>query len=225
MRKLTLLTLTTGALIAAMILPGAAQSRATVTAADDARAEQYLGYNTTPLVSNGPVQANWLPNDRFWYRNVTAAGSEFILVDAARATRAPAFNHSAVAATLTSAMSRLVTAARLPFTQITFAADNQSFSFDSDLKRWTCDLQGAACTSADRPARIPNSVLSPDGKLAAFSREYNLWVRDVATGADQQLTTDGIKDYGYATDNAGWSRSDSPVLVWSPDSKKIATFQ
>ncbi len=225
MRKLTLLTLTTGALITAMILPGAAQSRATVTAADDARAEQYLGYNTTPLVSNGPVQANWLPNDRFWYRNVTAAGSEFILVDAARATRAPAFNHSAVAATLTSAMSRLVTAARLPFTQITFAADNQSFSFDSDLKRWTCDLQGAACTSADRPARIPNSVLSPDGKLAAFIREYNLWVRDVATGADQQLTTDGIKDYGYATDNAGWSRSDSPVLVWSPDSKKIATFQ
>ncbi len=225
MRKLTLLTLTTGALITAMILPGAAQSRATVTAADYARAEQYLGYNTTPLVSNGPVQANWLPNDRFWYRNVTAAGSEFILVDATRATRAPAFNHSAVAATLTSAMSRLVTAARLPFTQITFAADNQSFSFDSDLKHWTCDLQGAACTSADRPARIPNSVLSPDGKLAAFIRDYNLWVRDVATGADQQLTTDGIKDYGYATDNAGWSRSDSPVLVWSPDSKKIATFQ
>ncbi len=225
MRKLTLLTLTTGALITAMILPGAAQSRATVTAADYARAEQYLGYNTTPLVSNGPVQANWLPNDRFWYRNVTAAGSEFILVDAARATKAPAFNHAAVAATLTSAMGKPVAAARLPFTQITFAADNQSFSFDSDLKRWTCDLQGAACTSADRPARIPNSVLSPDGKLAAFIRDYNLWVRDVATGADQQLTTDGIKDYGYATDNAGWSRSDSPVLVWSPDSKKIATFQ
>ena len=34
MRKLTLLTLTTGVLIAAMTLPGAAQSRATVTAAD-----------------------------------------------------------------------------------------------------------------------------------------------------------------------------------------------
>ena len=225
MRKLTLLTLTTGALVAAMTLPGTAQSRATVTAADYARAEQYLGYNTTPLVSHGPVQANWLPNDRFWYRNVTATGSEFILVDATRAAKAPAFNHAAVAATLTTALGRPVSAARLPFTQITFTADGQSFSFDNDTRRWTCGVQGAPCTSADRPARIPNSIASPDGKLAAFIRDYNLWVRDIASGADRQLTTDGIKDYGYATDNAGWIRSDSPVLVWSPDSKKIATFQ
>jgi len=225
MRKLTLLTLTTGALLAATTLPGTAQTRATVAAADYARAEQYLGYNTFPLVANGPVQANWLPDDRFWYRTVTATGAEFIMVDAARATKTPAFNHAAVAATLSTAMGKPVPATRLPFTQIIPAADGKSFSFDSDLKRWTCDLQGAACASADRPPRIPSSVLSPDGKLAAFIKDYNLWVRDVATGADKQLTTDGVKDYGYATDNAGWTRSDSPVLVWSPDSKKIATFQ
>jgi dipeptidyl aminopeptidase/acylaminoacyl peptidase len=52
-----------------------------------------------------------------------------------------------------------------------------------------------------------------------------LWVRDVASGRETQLTTDGAKDFGYATDNAGWVRSDRPVLVWSPDSRKIATFQ
>ena len=225
MRKPTLLTLTTGALIAAMSLPGAAQSRATVTTADYARAERFLGYNTTPLVANGPVQANWLADDRFWYRNVTAAGSEFILVDAAKATKAPAFNHAAVAATLTTALGEPVTATRLPFTQITLAADARSFSFDNENKRWTCDVGGAVCTSADRPARLANSITSPDGKLAAFIKDYNLWVRDLATGTDKQLTTDGIKDYGYATDNAGWIRSDNPVLVWSPDSKKIATFQ
>src|ERR1700727_2099763 len=40
-----------------------------------------------------------------------------------------------------------------------------------------------------------------------------------------QLTTDGVKDYGYATDNAGWQMSDNPILLWSKDSKKIATFQ
>jgi len=225
MRKLTLLTLTTAALLAAMTLPGTAQSRAAVTAADYTRAEQYLAYNTLPLVSNGPVQANWLPDDRFWYRTVTATGAEFLMVDAVRATKAPAFNHAAVAATLSTAMGKPVTPTRLPFTQIIVAADGRAFSFDSDLKRWTCDVQGASCTSTDRPPRLANSVLSPDGKLAAFIRDYNLWVRDVATGADKQLTTDGIKDYGYATDNAGWTRSDSPVLVWSPDSKKIATFQ
>jgi dipeptidyl aminopeptidase/acylaminoacyl peptidase len=34
-----------------------------------------------------------------------------------------------------------------------------------------------------------------------------------------------VKDFGYATDNAGWTHSDAPIVLWSPDSKKIATFQ
>jgi dipeptidyl aminopeptidase/acylaminoacyl peptidase len=68
-------------------------------------------------------------------------------------------------------------------------------------------------------------VLSPDGKRAAFIRDWNLWVRDVATGQEKQLTTDGARDFGYATDNAGWVKSDRPILLWSPDSKKIATQQ
>ena len=41
-----------------------------------------------------------------------------------------------------------------------------------------------------------------------------------------QLTTDGVKDFGYATDNAGWTQAATgPIVVWSPDSKAIATFQ
>jgi len=68
-------------------------------------------------------------------------------------------------------------------------------------------------------------ALSPDKKKAAFIRAFNLWIRDMDTGKETQLTTDGVKDYGYATHNAGWIQSDDPILVWSPDSKKIATFQ
>jgi dipeptidyl-peptidase 4 len=76
-----------------------------------------------------------------------------------------------------------------------------------------------------RPQGERDGVTSPDGKRVAFIRQYNLWVRDLANGHETQLTTDGQKDFGYATDNAGWIRSDRPVLVWSPDSRKIATFQ
>jgi dipeptidyl aminopeptidase/acylaminoacyl peptidase len=71
----------------------------------------------------------------------------------------------------------------------------------------------------------PPESMSPDGKTGAFIRDWNLWVRDVATGKETQLTTDGVKDFGYATDNAGWQSSDRAILLWSPDSKKIATFQ
>jgi dipeptidyl aminopeptidase/acylaminoacyl peptidase len=76
-----------------------------------------------------------------------------------------------------------------------------------------------------RPAGTRPESRSPDGKRAAYIRDYNLWVRDIATGRETQLTSDGQKDFGYATDNAGWIKSDRPVLVWSPDSRKIATFQ
>ena len=34
-----------------------------------------------------------------------------------------------------------------------------------------------------------------------------------------------MKSFGYATDNAGWKHSDRAIGLWSPDSKKIATFQ
>src|SRR5581483_11721854 len=49
----------------------------------------------------------------------------------------------------------------------------------------------------------PPETMSPDGKLGAFIRDWNLWVRDAATGKETQLTTDGVTNFGYATDNAG----------------------
>ncbi len=73
--------------------------------------------------------------------------------------------------------------------------------------------------------RFSREVPSPDGKKVAFIREHNLWVRDAESGKETQLTKDGIENYGYATDNAGWRKSERPVLLWSPDSKKIATYR
>ena len=93
---------------------------------------------------------------------------------------------------------------------------------------------GAGPAAARRPgavgrlraaARRAAAVPSPDGKLAAFIRDWNLWVRDTATGQERQLTKDGVKYFGYATDNAGWSSSDRAIVLWSPDSTKIATYQ
>jgi dipeptidyl-peptidase 4 len=101
----------------------------------------------------------------------------------------------------------------------------------------SCNLPACAPTTASaaatgrgrgrsgRGGAAAVTSMSPDGKRAAFIRDWNLWVRESATGQETQLTTDGVKDNGYATDNAGWSKSDRPILVWSPDSKKIATFQ
>ena len=92
------------------------------------------------------------------------------------------------------------------------------------------DLKSLGVQGSDQAAgrfgrRGGLEVLSPDGTKAAFIRDWNLWVKDVESGKETQLTTDGVEDYGYATDNAGWTHSDRAILLWSPDSKKIATFQ
>lgn len=89
------------------------------------------------------------------------------------------------------------------------------------------ELGVASPAGAGGPGRFGGGldVKSPDGKRSVFIKDWNLWVKDIATGKETQLTTDGVKDFGYATDNAGWKHSDRPIVLWSPDSKKVATFQ
>ncbi len=226
-------------LLLAAPLAAAAQSRPSLTAQDYAHAEQFLSANATPLVSGLPGPPTWLPDGRFWYRVSTAGGAEFIVVDPARRTRAPAFDHSRVAQGLRAATGQSIEGGDLPIRTFEFSRDGRELMLTvasqtrgappSEPTRWTCDLATYRCSVANTtgghhdPPR--NSVLSPDSTRAAFIRDYNLWVRNLTTGEDVQLTTDGVEDFGYATNNAGWVKRDSPVVSWSPDSKKIATFQ
>jgi dipeptidyl aminopeptidase/acylaminoacyl peptidase len=204
------------------IAPLHAQTR--LTADDYSRAEQFLGYNTNRLVLHLAAQPTWVGDERFWYRTTTENGTEFFQVEAATGARTPAFDQAKIAAALSSAARSNYAAYRLPFNQFEFSSDRKSISFNAGGSQWTCDVAGTRCDSKERAQGAP-VVVSPDGKRAAFIRNYNLWVRDTASGRETQLTKDGVKEYGYATDNAGWIHSDNAILLWSPDSKKVATFQ
>ncbi|MDE3154516.1 MAG: DPP IV N-terminal domain-containing protein [Acidobacteriota bacterium] len=212
-------------------LPAAAQApangRRVLTDADYHRAEQFMPYNTDPLVLHSGVRATWLwhdPDDRFWYRTRTERGEEFVLVDPVKQTRGPAFDQEKLAAGLSTAAGTHYEAYALPFRAFTFSDDRQSVWFDLGAKRWTCSLQGYTCTSQDNKV-LKNESISPDHTKAVFIRDWNLWVRDLKTGKETPLTTDGVENFGYATDNAGWERTDRPIVLWSPDSTKVATFQ
>jgi len=213
-----------------------AQQAPALTAKDYERAESFMAYNTAPYIDGGAVRPNWLPGEKFWYRNLTAQGSEFILVDPAKGTRAPAFDHQKLAAALTGITGKKLEAATLPFASINYTPDGKYVTFTASGKNYKADLQNYTITEDTAPAQqtggrlgrrggFGSGVLSPDGKRSAFIKDDNLWVREVATGKQTQLTTDGVKDFGYATDNAGWTHSDGAILQWSPDSKKIATFK
>ncbi len=214
-----------------IIFPVFSQSTDSLSAKDYASAESFLRYTTQQYVDNGYVNPNWISGDKFWYRNLTAQGSEFILVDPVKGTRVTAFDQQKLATALSTVTGLSYHAAMLPFQTLNYSPDEKSIIIKIKNKQWKVDLKtynviaDAANYSSEKKESGTNEVLSPDGSKAAFIKDYNLWVRDVATKNLTQLTTDGIQYFGYATDNAGWKHSDNPILRWSPDSKKIATFK
>jgi dipeptidyl-peptidase-4 len=212
-----------------LVAPLAAQQPRRLTAEDYARAERFLGANTAPLVSGTAVQPTWLPDGRFWYRAGTGTGSTFMVVDPTRRTREPLFDQARLATALAAASGGRVQGEQLPFRTFDLARDGRSMTVSVQGRRWSCDLQRYACAPAESaavtPAAPPNSSVSPDGRVAVFIRDHNLWSRELATGRETQLTTDGIEDFGYATNNAGWTHGPNPVVTWSPDSRQVATFQ
>jgi len=226
-------------LLVAAPLAGAAQTGDTLTAEDYARAERFLARYTEPLVRGVPGPTTWLPDGRAWYRVSTAEGAEFVIVDPEAGTRAPAFDHDRLARALGEASGRELDGDDLPFRALDLSDDGTEVTVTlpppagarggepPEDRRFTCDLEAYACAPA-RPEREdppPGSVVSPDGTRAVFIRDHDLWVRNLETGEETRLTADGVEDYGYGTNNAGWTRSDRPVVTWSPDSRRIATFR
>ncbi|RYY20295.1 MAG: S9 family peptidase, partial [Chitinophagaceae bacterium] len=167
----------------------------------------------------------------------TDKGDEFVVVDPVRKKKSAAFDHSRLASALSKATGKEYDPQKLPFQVIAPSPDGKTISFLVDDKKWKFDIKANSVftdTSTTVIAATPmitgrrqggTDVVSPDGKKAVFIRNWNLWVRDIATKKETQLTTDGTENFGYATDNAGWTMSDRPVVRWSPDSKKLATFQ
>lgn len=203
------------------------QETPSVTAEDYRRAQTFLSSHTAPLIFRANVQPKWIDEDRFIYRNTIPEGHEFLRVDAGTATRSRAFDHTRLAAAISAAADTSIDAFHLPFATSGMSDDGKSVRFRLNGTKLICDLEVYTCSgdTSTRAEMTRNARVSPDGRHAAFIRDHNLWLKNLDSGEETQLTTDGIEHFGYGTNNAGWIRSDRPVLLWSPDSKKIATFQ
>lgn len=220
-----------GALVCGLLALGSASGATaagrTLTAQDYAQAERYMGYNTMPLVDHMVHSVHWLDGTHFWYVDHDASGDHYLRMDAASGKAAPLLDQAKLAAALAKAGKKDVKADKLGITDYRVAADGRD-DIEIGGKHYLCNLQ-AAGECVDKSTLVKTGkepgVLSPDRKQEAFIRNWNLWVRDVATGKETQLTTDGVENFGYATDNAGWKHTDNAILEWSPDSKQIATFQ
>lgn len=213
-----------GALALAACSAGAWAQTPTVSAADYARAGTLMF--AQPLVDHAVTRVTWLDDTHFVYTDHDASGDRLLQTDTATGTTAPLFDAKALAASLNTLLEtkdKPIKADKLGIRGIALTADGR-YRFAMRGTEVVCDAR-AKCARLYAKKDAEPGALSPDKKSEAFIRDWNLWVRDLATGKETQLTTDGVKDYGYATDNAGWKHTDSAIVEWSPDSRRIATFQ
>ena len=197
-----------------------------ITGEDYERAVSLMAPNITDKVFRTSVSPNWVEDDQFWYVIDSREGDIYYWVDPTDQTRERAFDHQRLAGALEEATGDDQEAYDLPLRNPEFDADRSSVQFTKDGKIWECGLQAYECEEVgDERRNVPNSVDSPDERYSAYIEDWNLWVYDHQAGEDIQLTTEGEYRYGFATDSQGWTRSDNPILKWSPDSRKIATFR
>jgi len=132
-------------------------------------------------VYKSTVTPHWFANNtRFWYLNaLPGQAREFILVDAEKGVRQPAFDHQKLAAALSKAAGRQFTADHLPFTAIEFSEDGKSITFSAAAKTWRCDLDSYQCAaeaaSETKAAPVPPHVAAlgrePQTGIAEASRQ------------------------------------------------------
>jgi dipeptidyl-peptidase 4 len=220
-------------LLALLIHPMSAMAQGTL--ADYQRAEKYLPGNIRHLVLPADVSPHWIEKtSRFWYREDSAEGTRFILVDAEKNTASPAFDQERLANGLAKVTGHSYNATDLPFEEFEYANDGNSIRFEIDDSKWTCSLTEYKCTKATEESENPFEEVSPDMKWAAYVQDHNLYVRDTSTGTIVQLTHDGVRGWDYATpipmlgQLIAQGKEDYrpyPAVFWSPDSSKLVTYR
>ncbi len=171
---------------------------------------------TTGRVFKTRVAATWFAgNKRFWYRNDLRGGArEFVLVDAEKGERNPAFDHKRLAEALSKAAGAAHAADKLPFDTVEFVEDGKALRFKVRDTVYQCDLTSYECTKVrtDKPE-------DPSKDKAAPKKEDPL--------AEEEMTEEGDADEEPQERRRppGTGQGDRPREWRSPDGRWTATVK
>jgi dipeptidyl aminopeptidase/acylaminoacyl peptidase len=127
-----------------------------------------------PQVYRARVTPHWFAhNTRFWYLNhLPDDGREFIVVDADRGTREPAFEQQRVATELAKVLGREVRVNHLPIRSLTFDEDGGTVVLLGDVRSWRLNLATYALSPGpdvpDNPVDLnprPSSRTGPSTEI------------------------------------------------------------
>ncbi len=188
------------------------------------------GVSTKKIAFNTTLYPHWIgETDYFWYIREAKTGKQYRLVKAETATNTEAFDHLALAKSLSAAIMKSTSSEKkidptnLPLDNLEFNPSRTQISFTAFNKQWRYNESDKSCQETWGPPQ--NCKISPDGARAVFVRNDNLWVCNLASGEESQLTRDGEKFYRYASTPTVFGRQEQITLevLWSPDSKRLFT--
>ena len=197
------------------------------TVAEYEAAAKHMDRSLYSMVYNQVSESSFINGNNFLYSTTTKDGEKFILVNTNSKVKEAAFNHEKLAEVLSKEINKEIKANALPIYGVSLSDDLKTLNFTASRQKYSYNLESFLLSKnvSKRKNTSRNEHVSPNGKLAAYIDNFNLWIRHLDTNKKTQITFDGAEDYGYATNNAGWTKSDGAVLKWSPNSDKIATFQ
>jgi dipeptidyl-peptidase 4 len=200
-----------------------------------AAAERLLPQHWRTLVHGGTVSPRPTSDGRrFWYLERDRRGHRFRLVDPDVPEVRPAFDHARLAAALAELTAREVDPEALPTDLVLVGDDGQDeVVLCLDGQEVACDLTTYACRRTG-PAPAPDAALSPDRRWVVLARGHDLVLVERATGAERRLTSDGEDGYSYGTPPdvtayrstaAVTGQASPPLVLWSPDSRRLLTHR
>ncbi len=205
-----------------------------LTEQDYNRAVSYLFSNiNNSKALNLHIEPYWFKDTRgFWYLEYEKDAKFFKKSIFPEGETSLLFDHELVAEELTNLLDEYVDPYDLPFSRLMERADH-NFRFRVKGKNYLINILENTVEIDPEDLSQGNGLesVSPDGKWIAYTQNYNLYIRSVATGRAQQLSKGGRKNYEYGT-SYGWydkmegENGDRPQRLsvnWSPDSKWIQT--
>ncbi|MDM5233819.1 S9 family peptidase [Lysinibacillus pakistanensis] len=201
------------------------------------RAEKLLVWNTLKDVLNGKVIPNWIgESECFWYqRDINTDSKQFIVVDPIRRLKKEAFDHEKLAKALSHSIGKPFTSYDLPFDSFSYLKNEHSIQFSIEETSWLCNLQQYECKMLETNKKIfPHEICSPDGDWTVFTKDHNLYLRNLNTKEVKTLTIDGEPYYDYGSQPEAstsaiferlYQQQPPPVALWSPNSKKIVSHR
>ena len=204
---------------------------------DYQRAEKFLHFNVYNLVQNLYLTPNWInKTSDFWYKTELENGHQFILVLSSKNEVKPAFDHKKLAQALEKELDKTINSDSLPFSKIKFKDKMKMILFKVDTLNFKYDIKKNILSkyTPKKDNFKKNESKSPNGKWIAFVKDYNLYLRDIKTKEEFQLTKDGVDLYDYASPLSWYKIVDESVgdtydpeiyVEWSPDSKKFMAIK